>query len=136
MRGRTTLLLFRHAHQRVQQRLCRHVQRHIAGGHGGQTSTMSPPGKMKHTVQFRCHSTAALFSSMDTYTSPFFGTIVCMKEGFPPFLDRSHSGCGLVPTHQEGAQCRVGLVGRFFGEEMPAVEWTSLHVVGPAAPDP
>jgi short-subunit dehydrogenase len=46
------------------------------------------------------------------------------------------SGRGLIPTHQEGAQCRVGLVGRFFGEEVPAVEWMSLHVVGPASPDP
>src|SRR5207249_5373476 len=43
---------------------------------------------------------------------------------------------GLTPTHQEGAQCRVSLLRCFFREEMPAVDWTSVHVVGPPSPDP
>jgi hypothetical protein len=45
-------------------------------------------------------------------------------------------GCSLIRTHQEGAQCSIGLVRRFFRKEMPAVEWASPHVVGPTSPEP
>jgi hypothetical protein len=58
-----------------------------------------------------------------------------LPEARPGSLS-SQEVVAIIRTHQEGAQFSIGLIRRFFGKEMPAVEWASPHVVGPTSPDP